>query len=116
MVFAGLRRDTAACYDAMDAFLLPSLFEGLPVTMVEAQAAGLPCYVSDVVDRSAAIADGVQFLPLNNAPAWAEVLAAPLPGRNPRALEQVRAAHYDIVDTARYLQRFYLHAYGEDMP
>ena len=40
----------------------------------------------------------------------------PLPGRNPRALEQVRAAHYDIVDTARYLQRFYLHAYGEDMP
>lgn len=92
------------------------MFEGLPVTMVEAQAAGLPCYVSDVVDRSAAIADGVQFLPLNNAPAWAEVLAAPLPGRNPRALEQVRAAHYDIVDTARYLQRFYLHAYGEDMP
>ena len=116
VVFAGLRRDTAACYDAMDAFLLPSLFEGLPVTMVEAQAAGLPCYVSDVVDRSAAIADGVQFLPLNNAPAWTEVLAAPLPGRNPRALEQVRAAHYDIVDTARYLQRFYLHAYGEDMP
>ena len=116
VVFAGLRRDTAACYDAMDAFLLPSLFEGLPVTMVEAQAAGLPCYVSDVVDRSAAIADGVQFLPLNNAPAWAEVLEAPLPGRNPRALEQVRAAHYDIVDTARYLQRFYLHAYGEDMP
>ena len=116
IVFAGLRRDTAACYDAMDAFLLPSLFEGLPVTMVEAQAAGLPCFVSDRVDRTAGFCDGVRFLPLNDADAWAAALAGPLPGRNPRALEQVRAAHYDIVDTARWLQRFYLHAYGEDTP
>ena len=116
VVFAGLRRDTAACYDAMDAFLLPSLFEGLPVTLVEAQAAGLPCFISDTVDPTAAFCDGVRFLPLRAAGAWAEALAAPLPGRNPRALEQVRAAHYDIVDTARYLQRFYLHAYGEDTP
>lgn len=116
VVFAGLRRDTAACYDAMDAFLLPSLFEGLPVTMVEAQAAGLPCFVSDTVDPTAAFCDGVRFLPLHAAEAWAGALAAPLPGRNPRATEQVRAARYDILDTAAWLQRFYLQAYGEETP
>lgn len=42
VIFAGVRKDMAALYHAMDVFLLPSLFEGLPVVLVEAQAAGLP--------------------------------------------------------------------------
>ena len=72
VIFAGVRSDTADCYAAMDAFVLPSLFEGLPVVLVEAQTAGLPCFVSDTVDRDAAFADGVQFLPLQDPAAWAE--------------------------------------------
>ena len=50
VIFAGVRKDMAALYHAMDVFLLPSLFEGLPVVLVEAQAAGLPCFVADTVD------------------------------------------------------------------
>ena len=46
VIFAGVRKDMAALYHAMDVFLLPSLFEGLPVVLVEAQAAGLPCFVA----------------------------------------------------------------------
>lgn len=113
VIFAGLQRDTAAYYDAMDAFLLPSLFEGLPVTLVEAQAAGLPCFVSDTVDVTSGFCSGVQFLPLNNAPAWADALLATPLTRNPQATRQVRAAGYDIVNTARFLQEFYLNAYEE---
>ena len=49
VIFAGMRTDTEKMYNAMDVFCLPSFFEGLPVTMIEAQACGLPCLVSDAV-------------------------------------------------------------------
>ena len=56
VIYAGVRSDVPALYNAMDAFVLPSLFEGLPVVLVEAQCAGLPCFVSDTVDPDAAFA------------------------------------------------------------
>lgn len=116
VVFAGVQKNTKDFYSAMDAFLLPSLFEGLPVVLVEAQAAGLPCFVSDTVDHSAAFSDTVRFLPLNAAGQWADtILAAPL-ARDPQALAHVRSAGYDIVETAAALQKFYLeqHAAAPD--
>lgn len=111
VIFAGVRKNTRDFYSAMDAFLLPSLFEGLPVVMVEAQAAGLPCFVSDTVDRACAFSSRVQFLPLEKPQVWADaVLAAPL-DRDPDALAHVRSAGYDIVTTAAALQEFYLKEY-----
>lgn len=112
VVFAGVKSNTADYYHAMDAFLLPSLFEGLPVVLVEAQAAGLPCFVSDTVDPSAAFADGVRFIPLDRAK-WVDTLAGAALPRNPNALEQTRAAGYDICLTAQKLQEFYLSKYPE---
>lgn len=111
VIFAGVQPNTADYYRAMDAFLLPSLFEGLPVVMVEAQAAGLPCFVSDTIDPSAAFCDGVRFLPLNQPDRWAEALSSADLSRNPKALEQTRAAGYDIRKTAAILQDFYLTQY-----
>lgn len=110
--FAGLQRDTRAYYSAMDAFLLPSLFEGLPVVLVEAQAAGLPCFVSDTVDPTAAFCGGVRFLPLGSADIWADAVLAAPPARNQNALAETRAAGYDIVKTAAVLQKFYLSAHA----
>ena len=108
VIFAGVRGDTAACYAAMDAFLLPSLFEGLPVVLVEAQAAGLPCFVSDTVDPGAAFADGVHFLPLDAPEAWAQALCGGALARNPNARQQAVDAGYDIRTSARVLQQFYI--------
>ena len=113
VLFAGVRSDTAACYAAMDAFLLPSLFEGLPVVLVEAQTAGLPCFVSDTVDRGATFADGVQFLPLGSPAAWADALCGAPLVRNPNALAQAKAAGYDVRTSAQRLQEFYLRRYAE---
>lgn len=51
--FLGIRNDVSNILQAMDVFLMPSLYEGLPVALVEAQAAGLPCVVSDSVTLEA---------------------------------------------------------------
>lgn len=70
--FAGVRTDIPGILSASDVFLLPSLYEGLPNTVVEAQTTGLPCIVSDTVTREADITGLVQYLPLGDADMWAE--------------------------------------------
>ena len=51
VIFTGVRTDVNELMQAMDMFIFPSLYEGLPVTMIEAQAAGLPCVISDYVSE-----------------------------------------------------------------
>lgn len=71
----GSRNDTVELYQGMDAFFLPSFFEGLPVTGVEAQAMGLSMVVSDTVTREMVYTDLVDYVSLNDTPeAWASRL------------------------------------------
>lgn len=65
VIFIGNVPNVNEYLQALDLFLLPSLFEGLPVSVVEAQAAGLPCLCSDEVTNEVAITDGTYFLPLS---------------------------------------------------
>jgi len=108
VIFAGVRKDMAALYHAMDVFLLPSLFEGLPVVLVEAQAAGLPCFVADTVDPGAAFAGNIHYLPLQNEAAWADSIAAADLTRDPSAQAKAIAAGFDVHTSAGILQKFYL--------
>lgn len=78
VIFAGLRKDIAALMlGAMDVFLFPSRWEGLPVVLIEAQAAGLPCVISDVVPPEALLlpelTNAVSLK--THASAWAQVVA-----------------------------------------
>ncbi|MBQ9716831.1 MAG: glycosyltransferase family 1 protein, partial [Clostridia bacterium] len=66
VLLLGKRSDTAELYQCMDAFVLPSLYEGLPLTLVEAQASGLPCIVSETVTREADITGTLQYLGIGN--------------------------------------------------
>ena len=116
VIFAGVRSDIPAFYDAMDAFVLPSLFEGLPVVLVEAQCAGLPCFVSDTVDPDAAFTDRLHFLPLNDTAAWVAALGQESFARDADAPQKALAAGYDIRTTAEFLQNFYLRRYKEVTP
>lgn len=63
--FMGKRLDTASLYNAIDVFFLPSLYEGLPLTGVEAQAEGLPCVISDTVTKQVVYTDLVEFVSLD---------------------------------------------------
>lgn len=72
--FLGFRSDVEKLYQAMDVFLLPSLFEGLGIVLVEAQAAGLPCVASsESIPHEVNITNHVSFLSLNeSSECWAK--------------------------------------------
>lgn len=109
VVLTGVQSNTWDYYQAMDVFLMPSLYEGLPVSMVEAQTAGLPCCVSTGVPRESGITDLVQFRSLNDsAEQWANwVLGC---ANSPRKMmtEEICQAGYDITETSQWLQNYYL--------
>lgn len=69
--FLGVRKDTDYLYSAFDVFLLPSLFEGLGIVLIEAQMAGLYCYASkEVVPTEALISDRLQYIDLEKPASW----------------------------------------------
>ena len=74
VLFMGLQRDVSPYYQAMDAFLLPSLYEGLGIVYVEAQCAGLPCFASaDAVPPEAKVTDLLHYVSLKeSAEQWAQ--------------------------------------------
>lgn len=108
VILTGLRSDVPALLQAMDVFVFPSLYEGLPVTLVETQASGLPCLISDKVSIECKMTEAVWQLPLTDSPTiWAEraIEAAKTPRKN--TYEEIKAAGYDIAENAKRLQKIY---------
>ena len=111
VLFLGQMPDVSEWYQAMDCFVLPSLFEGLPVVGIEAQAAGLPCFFSDRVTDEALLSPAARRVSLQAEDAeWArEILAVRQSETDrPRGMDVVRQAGYDIHVEARKLQEIYL--------
>lgn len=113
--FLGVRKDIPELLAAMDLFLLPSLFEGLPVTLMETQASGLPALVSDRVTKEMDIAGLIRFLPLDDdVSCWADaILNADRKTERTGYAHRVLAAGYDISDQAHKLGAFYLRRYSQ---
>ena len=112
VIFTGIRSDVPDLLQAMDVFVFPSNYEGLPMTMVEAQAAGLPCLISDKVPIECKMTDLVQQIPLaDGAEAWAKkAIAAAKETVREDTSAQIKAAGFDIAENAKWLQSFYLSA------
>lgn len=107
--FLGLRSDVNRILQAVDVFVMPSLYEGLGIAAVEAQTSGLYCAVSNEVPKDCGIIENVEFLPLDMpASLWAEHIldGAKLPRMDQSKI--VAAKGYDIRETADYLQKFYI--------
>lgn len=110
VIFAGVRSDVNKILSAADVFVMTSLFEGLPVSLVEAQASGIPCVVADTVSKEVAITDLIEFCSLNRgADHWADtVLKYANQNQRPDTTQQITDAGYNMKATALKLQDFYL--------
>lgn len=97
VIFAGVRNDVNFCMQAMDLFLLPSRFEGLPVVGIEAQAAGLPCLMSDTITKETDLFGLVEFMSLEMPPnIWAQKAKEMVAIKRKNTYKQMAECGYDI--------------------
>lgn len=106
--FLGVRSDVNQIMNAMDCFLLPSLFEGLPFVLVEAQTNGLPCIVSEDVSKESNINGEVKFVSRHkSAQHWADIVASvkPICDRTKYA-SIMRKKKFDIKQTTDIVEKY----------
>lgn len=113
VIYLGRREDIVGFYQAMDCFLLPSLYEGLPVVGLEAQCAGVDVFFSDGITREASFCELGHFLSLDSgAKKWAEEINDICSARKSRRSysEMCAAAGFDSGAEARRLREYYANA------
>ena len=116
VIYLGRREDIVGYYQAMDCFLLPSLYEGLPVVGLEAQCAGVDVFFSGEVTPEAAFCELGHFLPLTDgAKRWAEVINDVCAAKRERwsRADECIAAGFDSHTEAHRLQDYYANALAE---
>ena len=107
--FMGNQKNTEDYYQAMDAFVLPSFYEGLPGVLVEAQAAGLRCFVSDAVTKEAQATDLVTYMSIDLPPQkWAQAILARADYDRENTCLQLVENGFDVREQAKRYADFYL--------
>lgn len=109
--FMGIRSDVSKLLNALDLFVLPSFYEGLPVVLVEAQANGVVEVVADTITKEMDVTDLITFLPLSNtAGEWADHIISVINRKGDRSqyAQFVKEAGYDIECESLKMQDFYL--------
>ena len=108
VILTGVQSDTWNYYQVMDVFVMPSLFEGLPVSLVEAQTAGLPCCVSAAVPNEVAITGLVEFQSLSyTSESWADWVMERAKAPRHGMMAEIQQAGYDIGTTSKWLEKYY---------
>lgn len=108
VLFLGPRKDVADIIDAFDVFVFPSIYEGLGIVIIEAQANGIPAICSDAIPDQAIIGSAVTKLSLaSGVKAWADcILNTEL--QRVQLMDRLQAAGYDVRAEAKKLQEYYL--------
>ena len=109
VLFLGMRNDVPDLMQAMDCFVFPSHFEGLPLVAIEAQCIGLKSYLSDVITNEVKITDLVDFISLKEAPKhWAKQILSNRNYIRKDMTDEIKKAGYDIKTEIKKIEKFYL--------
>lgn len=109
VIMTGVRDDVNEILQTFDMFVFPSIYEGLPVSVIEAQASGLKCLLSDTVTKEVDITGNVEFMSLEKSPKeWAEKIVSMLPYERKNTQQKIIDAGYDIKSTSEWLTDFYI--------
>ena len=115
VIFAGSVDHPEEYMNAMDIVAMPSLFEGLPLTLIEEQANGLHIVAADTITPDANISGNVRYLPLSDCDQWALIIKNMLENTHhntvssEKAVEKIKAAQYDIESVSKNLSEYYYH-------
>ncbi len=114
VIITGARTDVSILLQAMDVFVFPSNFEGLGIVAIEAQAAGLPCIVSESIPTEAFITNLIKSVSLNESSnKWSEItLEHSKSFKRRNTYEEIKSAGYDISDAALILEKLYLNDFN----
>lgn len=108
VMFLGMRNDTNKLYQAMDCHVLPSKFEGLCITAIEAQAAGLPCICSDAFSPETAVTELFKTISLDASPeAWCDYITAPVNAMRKNMQKEIILAGYDAATEIKKIEESY---------
>ena len=110
VIFLGVREDVGEIYQAMDIFILPSIYEGLGMVAVEAQLADLPTFVSDEVPKEAKVTERIEFIKLSeNSDVWSEkILNGMKEQKKERTIVDATDSVYNIKEQSKKLESYYI--------
>ena len=111
VIYTGVRSDIPALLSAMDVFVFPSFYEGMPNTVIEAQATGLPCLISNTITKEANVTGLVRYMPLKDPVAWAETALSIVSETRLQTKEIMIQKGYDIESVSKEFVRL---VFGEN--
>jgi glycosyltransferase involved in cell wall biosynthesis len=115
VIFTGVRKDVDYLTQAFDVFVFPSLHEGLPVSVIEAQASGVPLLLSDQISKEVNLNMGdLHFLSIKDPNLWLKSLLKMIADDSTRNcdIEALKRTGYDIRSSAAELTKYYLEIVG----
>lgn len=109
VIFLGVKSDVNRYLNAADCYIMPSLYEGLPVAAIEAQCSDLPCILSTNITDEVKLIDKISFLSLDaGADVWSKEIEKYINEKRSNSVHMIKEGGYDVKSVASKLQEFYL--------